>query len=473
MKHRFLPLLALSLIAPNMRAADIAPEDKTVFDGVVLNIFTSKCIGCHGPSKQKGKLRLDTYDAMIKGGDSGKASIAPKNSAGSESIARVILPAEHDDHMPPKDKPQLTAEELNILKWWVDAGADAKVKVKEANAPAELKDLVLAKAKETYVAAAAAPPTAAAIAAAAPPVNARDEKVIALEKEVGSPILQVAQNDAGLTFNVINVADKFDDATFAKFAPIADRFSDLNLGRSKLTDAGLASLAGMKNLQRLRLENTGITDAGLDAISGLPKLEYLNLYGTKITDAGLAKLEKLANLKSLYVWQTGVTKPAAEALHAKLPKLIINMGWETVIGAPTPPPVAVAAPTPPPAPAAAPLDPEAPAYTAVIQPIFNQKCTGCHGTEKQKGKLAMHDFASLMKGGENQEKQKSVVPGKSADSLIVARVLLPIDQDEHMPPAKKPQLTEKELNLVKWWIDAGASADVKVKDAKIPADLLK
>lgn len=468
MKFTLLPYVASVLLTSFAWSADPAPEDKTVFEGVVLNIFANRCVGCHGPAKQKGKLRLDTYEAALKAGESDKPSIVPKNSAGSESLLRPALPLEHDDHMPPKDKKQLTPEELNLLKWWVDAGADKNVKVKDANPPAELKEALLAKAKETYVLAAGA----AAAPVAAPPVNARDEKVIALEKEVGSPILQVAQNDAGLTFNVINVADKFDDAMLAKFAGIADRFTDLNLGRSKITDAGMATIGAMKNLTRLRLENTALTDAGVDALAGLAKLEYLNLYGTKITDAALAKLEKLANLKTLYAWQTGVTKPAAEALHAKLPKLIINLGWENVIGAPTPPPVAAAAPAPAPA-APAPLDQEAPAFAAVIQPILKDKCAGCHGAEKQKGKFALHDFASLMKGGEHQDKEPAVVVSKSADSGIVKRALLPKEQDEHMPPAKKPQLTDKELNLIKWWIDAGANAEVKVKDAKIPADLLK
>lgn len=450
-------------ILPFAAAQEPPPEQNTVLNGVVLKILESKCVGCHGATKQKGKLRLDSYEEMMKAGESNKPAFAPKNAAGSESLARVQLPAEHDDHMPPQDKPQLSADELVMLKWWVESGADAKVLVKDANPPAELKDKVLAKAAEKLV-----KKGAIAVASAAPPVNARDEKVLALEKEVGSPILQLAQNDPGLCFNVVNVADKFDDAALSKFAPIADRFADLNLARSKVTDAGLQHLSGMKNLTRLRLENTAVTDAGLDHLAGLGKLEYLNLYGTKITDAGLAKLEKLANLKTLYVWQTAVTQPAAEGLHAKLPKLIINMGWDKVVGVAAPPP-----PKPAPAPAAAPapLDQETPAFAAVIQPIFKEKCIGCHGPEKQKGKYRMDDLASLMKCGESNE--APVVAGKSAESTIVKRATLPADHDDHMPPSKKPQLTDKELGLIKWWIDSGASGEVKVKDAKIPADLLK
>ena len=103
--------------------------------------------------------------------------------------------------------------------------------------------------------------------------------------------------------------------------------------------------------------------------------------------------------------------------------------------------------------------------------MLTEKCVGCHGDKKQKGKFRLDDFASLMKPGESNE--ATVVPGKSGESSIIKRVALPVDDDDHMPPKAKPQLTEKEVALIKWWIDAGANAETKVKDAKIPAELLK
>lgn len=475
--NRAAPLFCSVLLGVSfVFADDPPPEEKTVLEGVVMNIFNGKCVSCHGASKQKGKLRLDSHAAMLKAGESENAAIVPKNSTGSEAIARIILPEDDDDHMPPKDKPQLSAEETAMLKWWIDAGADQAVKIKDAAPPAELKEKIIALARQKI-----APPSAdpAATAHAAPPVNARDEKVLALEKELGSPILQVAQNDPGLTFNVINIADKFDDGMLAKLGPLADRFADLNLGRSKVTDAGLQHLASAKNLTRLRLENTAITDAGLDHLANLAKLEYLNLYGTKISDAGLAKLEKLPNLKALYLWQTSVTKPAAESLHGKRPKLVINLGWDNIVGQPAPaaPPPPAAAPAPAPAAASTPVvapkpvGPEELAYAAVIQPIFNRKCTGCHGADKQKGKYRMDSFEAVMKSGKSGE--ASVVSGKSAESAVIKRISLPLEEDDHMPPKKKEQLTDKEAKLIHWWIDAGAKTDVKVKDAGIPAELLK
>jgi mono/diheme cytochrome c family protein len=108
-------------------------------------------------------------------------------------------------------------------------------------------------------------------------------------------------------------------------------------------------------------------------------------------------------------------------------------------------------------------------YAGLIQPIFDAKCTGCHGEKKQKGKLQVHTLELLLKGGDSGE--KTVVAGKSAESLIIKRAALPADEDEHMPPKDKDQLTEKEVKILKWWIDGGLKNDVKIKDSGLPAEL--
>ncbi|MES2466096.1 MAG: c-type cytochrome domain-containing protein [Verrucomicrobiota bacterium] len=442
--------------------------DLVIYDAVIAPMMESKCVSCHGLEKQKGELQLHTHEAMIKAGESEKLAIIPGKSAQSESVLRILLPASHDDHMPPENKPQITAAELEVLQWWVDAGASPDLKVGDASVPDNVREKISALLAAPAITGGAQGEDGAAGPAGAPAAAPDMAPVQALEKELGVAILPLAQNDPALSFNCVNVADKFGDAELAKFAPVADRMSEVNLGRSKVTDAGLASLAGMKNLKKLHLPNTAVTDAGIDSLLVLTNLEYLNLFNTKITDAGLAKLEKLPNLKRLFVWQTGATKPAAEALHAKLPGLVINLGWDqevkTVVAAAA---AAPAAPTAPAAPAAA--DPEKAIYETLIHPIFAAKCIGCHGEEKSKGKLKMHTFADLMKNGDSGE--ATVVAGKAGDSLIIKRALLPLEEDEHMPPSNKDQLSEKELAILKWWIDAGAKTDVKLKDAALPDNL--
>jgi mono/diheme cytochrome c family protein len=95
-------------------AADIKP------------IFDKACIKCHGAEKQKGKLRLDSLEAAIKGGADGKV-IEAGNSAGSILVHNVAHVGEEDMFMPPpdnKDKiPPLTKEQVGLIRAWIDSGA--------------------------------------------------------------------------------------------------------------------------------------------------------------------------------------------------------------------------------------------------------------------------------------------------------------------------------------------------------------
>jgi hypothetical protein len=155
-----------------------------------------------------------------------------------------------------------------------------------------------------------------------------DAKAVAAIEKSGGAVRTLAQNDDRLevAFNLqgAQVTDK-DLAPLAQLKKVAY----VNLGKTGITDAGLVNLKPLSDLLQLHLEMTKITDAGLANLAGLKKLEYLNLYGTGVTDAGLKHLAGLTNLKNLYLWQTKVTKEGAEKLKQSIPKLDINLGWET------------------------------------------------------------------------------------------------------------------------------------------------
>jgi len=96
-------------------AADIKP------------MFEKSCIKCHGPEKQKGKLRLDTLAAALKGGEDGKV-IEVGDSAKSMLVHNVAHVGDEDMFMPPpdnKDKIQpLTKEQVGLIRAWIDQGAN-------------------------------------------------------------------------------------------------------------------------------------------------------------------------------------------------------------------------------------------------------------------------------------------------------------------------------------------------------------
>ncbi len=87
-------------------------------------ILAHACYSCHGADKQKGELRLDSKTAALKGGESGRA-IVPGKSADSPLIHNVAG-LNPDQVMPPRTSggERLTAEQIGLLRAWIDQGAD-------------------------------------------------------------------------------------------------------------------------------------------------------------------------------------------------------------------------------------------------------------------------------------------------------------------------------------------------------------
>ncbi len=300
-------------------------KDRNLFNEAVLPILNAKCASCHGEDKQKGKLRIDSFEAIMKGGSEGTSVVAGKIEE-STLLLRVHLPLDDDDHMPPEGKGQLTKEESAVLAFWVKSGAKVDVKI------ADLKpDDAVNKA---IAAVFANPPKGAAskkeenkLALTPAQIKVGQDTMVVIEKS-GASLMTIAQDTPELRFSALNVAKEYADKDLALLKPVADQLRWVDLARSKVTDAGLAQIATMKNLTRLHLENTVITDAGIDQLKGLEQLEYLNLYGTAVTDAGVMKLAGMKNLKKLFVWQSKVTDAGAKKLAAAIPGIDVNTGWK-------------------------------------------------------------------------------------------------------------------------------------------------
>ncbi|OWK40227.1 PSD1 and planctomycete cytochrome C domain-containing protein [Fimbriiglobus ruber] len=112
--------VALSRAAGGEPAALAAsPEKIAFFESKVRPLLLTQCIECHGESKQKGGLRLDSRAAWLKGGSSGPA-ILPGKPDESALIAAVRY-QDKDLQMPPK-KP-MSPQEIEILAEWVRQGA--------------------------------------------------------------------------------------------------------------------------------------------------------------------------------------------------------------------------------------------------------------------------------------------------------------------------------------------------------------
>jgi uncharacterized membrane protein len=288
--------------------------EAAVFADIIHPILDARCVGCHNPQKEKGELLLTTPEDIMKGGENGPV-IASGNAGESELIRRVSLDPTHDDHMPPTGRRPLTDDQVALLSWWVDSGAPFDRKVAEVEVPTSVQsilDRLTEKEDET-------------LAIQVPPA---DPEALERLAEAGILALPLSIETNLLQIQTVNARDRFADEQMALLEPVAEQIAWLNLGHTKVSDAGLAVAARFPNLSRLHLEKTAVTDAGLPHLQNLNRLVYLNLYGTAVTDAGIQHLEGLKTLESVYLWQTQATAGGAERLRVALPGAEVNMGLE-------------------------------------------------------------------------------------------------------------------------------------------------
>ncbi len=102
-----------------------------------------------------------------------------------------------------------------------------------------------------------------------------------------------------------------------------------------------------------------------------------------------------------------------------------------------------------------------------IQPILTRSCVGCHGEKNPQSNFSLTSRAGLIRGGDSD--LPAIVPGKSADSPLV-RFAAGVEKKLEMPPLKSrdkyPPLSDKEIALLRAWIDQGAKWSTTIQSTK-------
>jgi WD40 repeat protein len=153
--QQFTIFLAL-LSAPLLPAAESAKPD---FANVQA-LFDKHCLDCHESKDPEGELILESYETLLKGGESGPA-IIPRKSTESLLLKMIQGAFEKDGKkkfMPPGKREKLTPDEVAVIKAWIDAGANPSTdfRVKELAVP---KITPLGQPRDSIFALAYAPST--------------------------------------------------------------------------------------------------------------------------------------------------------------------------------------------------------------------------------------------------------------------------------------------------------------------------
>ena len=103
------------------------------FDKHVKPILAERCFSCHGARQQQSGLRLDKRQNALRGGDYGPVIIAGKSA--ESKLIRKLVDGDGGMVMPPTGA--LSAEEIGILRAWIDQGGEyGDVTIEEKEHPA-------------------------------------------------------------------------------------------------------------------------------------------------------------------------------------------------------------------------------------------------------------------------------------------------------------------------------------------------
>ncbi len=136
--RRLLAILALG--TSPLAAADLKPADLEFFESKIRPVLVAECYECHDAKKQKGDLRLDYRDGLLKGGEEG-AAIVPGDA--KKSILIQSMDYSHETLQMPKKRPKLDAKIIADFVEWVNRGApDPRTKAPEDSITPAWSDLL-------------------------------------------------------------------------------------------------------------------------------------------------------------------------------------------------------------------------------------------------------------------------------------------------------------------------------------------
>lgn len=287
------------------------------YDDVVKPILQEKCYSCHSVTKQKGKLRLDLPEFIQKGGKEGNTLVSGDPEK-SEMIKRLLLPRNEEHHMPPKEKPQLTENEVALLHWWVQTGASFDKTVKDLSQLEKMKPILTAlQNPELKKASIADIPES--------PVNPTGIEQLSRIRARGITIMPVSQNCNYLQASFINT-ETVTVKDIELLVPVKEQLVWLKLSNHPIDESAAKVIGQLTKLVRLQLDNTKWNDAAMNELKSLKNLQHLNLVRTFVTEKGIMQLAGSKNLRTLYVYQSKIDFSNWSSLQSAFPSTKIDSG---------------------------------------------------------------------------------------------------------------------------------------------------
>ncbi len=312
----YAPAIARNLLGHpdpmNERFELSTPTMTSVYEGIIAPIFAQKCTLCHGPDRERNRLRLHTPET-ISNHTGDEPLIVEGYPEESLLIQRISLPEGHEDQMPPplNAKPVSHAD-VELLKWWIAEGASFDALIADVTIPLHIMTILEAYGMSEIL---------RGIFALDVPMP--DSSAVEALRLTGASVEPLTADSPFLSVRCDAEAACFGDDALERLGP---HIAWMDASTSAVADSNLAVLVAFPHLTRLDLSSTRIDGTGLASIGELEYLEYVNVYDTQVGDAALEFLATVPTLTAVYLWQTAVTPEGVLTLQNAVPGTRINTG---------------------------------------------------------------------------------------------------------------------------------------------------
>ena len=286
-------------------------DSATFFQAGIYPILERKCVSCHNTDKRKGGLVMTSAVDLLKGGEHGAVWI-PGDTDSSAMLVSIRLPLEHDDHMPPKGKPQLTREEAELLTLFIRRGADMKLAFKEVAVDDSL--FLLAESVNRS----ARPATRVA----GHDFDPTPADLLQKLNVPGRSVSPLSLDDHALRASFF-LPGGFRNELIRSLEPVAESLVELNLSGMPIDEESIKLIGSFKSLEKLWLNQTPVQDAWLPHLEDLSDLKMISLSATAISADGLRRAAAIPGIREVFFWAT----PAAKEDIGKLRNEFSDIVW--------------------------------------------------------------------------------------------------------------------------------------------------
>jgi len=259
---------------------------------------------------------MTSLEKLRQGGKNG-AIWKAGDAMNSHMIQRVNLPLDHEEHMPPEGKTQLTPAEIQLFTLWIDSGADTEIAFKDLPAEDTLRQWAMNYVAQTLEIS---------------PKEPEYEFTFASDKtldELNNPfrtVSPISSSSPALEAHIF-VRQAYQDDYLTGLAKVRDQIVSLNLTNLPIQDEDIETMTQFNNLEKLWLNGTDITGETLNVLSACQNLRSLAVSGTRIGQNLEKALKAIPSLSEVFVWNTQLTDQQIDDLERQYPDIHFHRGY--------------------------------------------------------------------------------------------------------------------------------------------------